>query len=110
MPKITVAMISMNEENAVRKVIEDIKTVIAGLDAEILVVDISKDLNPEFAAAAGSSVVRQFPPQGATDAPWAGLYPKALAMSSSRSIAMTPIRRIASPSSPAWCLTARPTW
>jgi len=64
MPKITVAMISMNEENAVRKVIEDIKTVIAGLDAEILVVDSSKDRTPEIAAAAGARVVRQFPPQG----------------------------------------------
>jgi len=64
MPSITVAMISMNEENAVRKVIEDIKTVIAGLDAEILVVDSSKDRTPEIAAAAGARVVRQFPPQG----------------------------------------------
>ena len=64
MPKITVAMISMNEENAVHKVIEDIKTVIAGLDAEILVVDSSKDRTPEIAAAAGARVVRQFPPQG----------------------------------------------
>jgi len=64
MPAITVAMISMNEENAVRKVIEDIKTVTAGLDAEILVVDSSKDRTPEIAAAAGARVVRQFPPQG----------------------------------------------
>ena len=64
MPSITVAMISMNEENAVRKVVEDIKAVIAGLDAEILVVDSSKDRTPEIAAAAGARVVRQFPPQG----------------------------------------------
>ena len=64
MPSITVAMISMNEENAVRKVIEDIKAVTAGLDAEILVVDSSKDRTPEIAAAAGARVVRQFPPQG----------------------------------------------
>ena len=64
MPAITIAMISMNEENAVRKVIEDIKTVTAGLDAEILVVDSSKDRTPEIAAAAGARVVRQFPPQG----------------------------------------------
>ena len=61
---ISVAMISMNEENAVRKVIEDIKTAVAGLDAEILVVDSSKDRTPEIAAAAGARVVRQFPPQG----------------------------------------------
>lgn len=64
MPKITVAMISMNEENAVRKVIEDIKNVVGGLDAEILVVDSSRDRTPEIAAAAGARVVRQFPPQG----------------------------------------------
>ncbi|MDP9113453.1 MAG: glycosyltransferase family 2 protein [Acidobacteriota bacterium] len=64
MPKITIAMISMNEENAVRKVIEDIKTVVAEMDAEILVVDSSKDRTPEIAAAAGARVVRQFPPQG----------------------------------------------
>lgn len=57
-------MISMNEENAVRKVIEDIQAVTAGLDAEILVVDSSKDRTPEIAAAAGARVVRQFPPQG----------------------------------------------
>jgi glycosyltransferase involved in cell wall biosynthesis len=64
MPAITVAMISMNEENAVRKVIEDIKAVTAGLDVEILVVDSSKDRTPEIAAAAGARVLRQFPPQG----------------------------------------------
>jgi glycosyltransferase involved in cell wall biosynthesis len=64
MPSITVAMISMNEENAVRKVIEDIKAMTAGLDAEILVVDSSKDRTPEIAADAGARVVRQFPPQG----------------------------------------------
>jgi glycosyltransferase involved in cell wall biosynthesis len=64
MPKITVAMISMNEEKAVRKVIEDIQAVTAGLDAEILVVDSSKDRTTEIAAAAGARVIRQFPPQG----------------------------------------------
>ena len=67
MPAITVAMITLNEEKAVGKVIRDIQTVLAGLaglDAEILVVDSSKDRTPEIAAAAGARVVRQFPPRG----------------------------------------------
>src|SRR5580704_16078971 len=64
MPAITVAMITMNEEKAVAKVIADIHAATAGLDAEVLVVDSSKDRTPEIAAAAGARVVRQFPPQG----------------------------------------------
>lgn len=64
MPKITVAMITMNEEQAVGKVIADIHSATKGLDVEILVVDSSKDRTPEIAAAAGARVVRQFPPQG----------------------------------------------
>jgi glycosyltransferase involved in cell wall biosynthesis len=64
MPVITVAMITLNEEKAVGKVIADIQEAVAGLDAEILVVDSSKDRTPEIAAAAGARVVRQFPPQG----------------------------------------------
>ena len=64
MPAITVAMITLNEEAAVAKVIGDIKRAVAGLDAEILVVDSSRDNTPEIAAAMGARVVRQFPPQG----------------------------------------------
>jgi glycosyltransferase involved in cell wall biosynthesis len=64
MPKITVAMIAMNEEKDVGKVIADIQAATKGLDVEILVVDSSKDRTPEIAAAAGARVVRQFPPQG----------------------------------------------
>ena len=64
MPSITVAMITMNEENAVGKVIADIQAATVGLDVEVLVVDSSKDRTPEIAAAAGARVVRQFPPQG----------------------------------------------
>jgi glycosyltransferase involved in cell wall biosynthesis len=64
MPVITVAMITLNEEKAVGKVIADIQAATAGLDVEILVVDSSKDRTPEIAAAAGARVVRQFPPQG----------------------------------------------
>ena len=57
-------MISMNEQEAVGKVIADIQAATAGRDVEILVVDSSKDRTPEIAAAAGARVVRQFPPQG----------------------------------------------
>lgn len=64
MPAITVAMITMNEEAAVSKVIADIRAATAGLDVEILVVDSSKDRTPQIATAAGARVVRQFPPQG----------------------------------------------
>jgi glycosyltransferase involved in cell wall biosynthesis len=64
MPSITVAMITLNEEQAVGKVIAEIREATVGLDAEILVVDSSKDRTPEIAADAGARVVRQFPPQG----------------------------------------------
>ena len=64
MPAITVAMITRNEEAAVAKVIGDIQKALAGLDAEILVVDSSTDKTPEIAAGAGARVVRQFPPKG----------------------------------------------
>lgn len=55
-------MITMDEEAAVAKVINDIRDV-AG-DAEILIVDSSKDRTPEIAEALGAKVVRQYPPQG----------------------------------------------
>ena len=55
-------MISMNEEKAVGQVIADIRTYAP--DAEILVVDSSKDRTPEIAEQAGARVIRQFPPQG----------------------------------------------
>jgi len=64
MPAITVAMITLNEEAAVAKVIGDIQRAVSGLDAEILVVDSSRDKTPEIAAAMGARVIRQFPPQG----------------------------------------------
>ena len=64
MPKITVAMITLNEEKAVGKVIEDIQAALRGADAEILVVNSSKDWTPEIARSKGARVVRQFPPQG----------------------------------------------
>lgn len=55
-------MISMNEEKAVGKVIDDIKSAVPG--AEILIVDSSTDRTPEIAAAHGAKVIRQFPPKG----------------------------------------------
>jgi glycosyltransferase involved in cell wall biosynthesis len=61
---ITVAMITMNEEKAVEKVIRDLRNVLNGLDAEILVVDSSRDRTPFIAESLGARVVRQFPPQG----------------------------------------------
>lgn len=60
--KLTVSMITMNEEGAIAKVIGDIRRVAPG--AEILVVDSSKDRTPEIAASLGCRVLRQFPPQG----------------------------------------------
>lgn len=60
--KVTVSMITMNEEGAVAKVIRDIRGVVP--DAEILLVDSSKDRTAEIAQELGCRVIRQFPPQG----------------------------------------------
>lgn len=59
---LTVAMITMNEEGAVAKVIDDIRA--HAPDAEILLVDSSSDRTPEIAEAKGARVIRQFPPEG----------------------------------------------
>jgi len=60
--RLTVAMITRNEEGAVGKVVSDIKAAVPG--AEILVVDSSKDRTAEIAESLGARVIRQFPPQG----------------------------------------------
>jgi glycosyltransferase involved in cell wall biosynthesis len=60
--KLTVSMITMNEEKAVAKVIADIRRVAPG--AEILLVDSSKDRTAEVAEELGCRVIKQFPPQG----------------------------------------------
>jgi glycosyltransferase involved in cell wall biosynthesis len=60
--KLTVAMITMNEEGAVAKVIGDIRRVAP--EAEILLVDSSKDRTAEVAEGLGCRVIKQFPPQG----------------------------------------------
>jgi glycosyltransferase involved in cell wall biosynthesis len=59
---LTVGMISMNEERAVGAVIDDIKS--RAPDAEVLLVDSSKDETPRIAESRGARVVRQFPPRG----------------------------------------------
>ena len=64
MPEISVLMITLNEENAIEKVILDIQKATAGRDVEIVVVDSSKDRTPQIAERLGARVVRQFPPQG----------------------------------------------
>lgn len=60
--KLTVSMITMNEEGAVAKVIHDIRRVAP--DAEVLLVDSSKDRTAEIAQNLGCRVIKQFPPQG----------------------------------------------
>jgi glycosyltransferase involved in cell wall biosynthesis len=59
---LTVAMITMNEEKAVGKVIGSIQQIAPG--AEVLLVDSSKDSTPEIAEKMGARVIRQFPPKG----------------------------------------------
>jgi glycosyltransferase involved in cell wall biosynthesis len=61
---ISVAMITMNEENAVEPVIKDIRASLVGRDHEIVIVDSSRDRTPEIAESLGAHVIRQFPPQG----------------------------------------------
>ena len=59
---LTVGMISMNEAGAVGGVIDSIRAECP--EAEILLVDSSKDETPAIAEAKGARVLRQFPPRG----------------------------------------------
>jgi hypothetical protein len=59
---LTVGMISMNEQDAVGGVIEAIRR--SAPEAEILLVDSSKDDTPVIAERLGARVLRQFPPRG----------------------------------------------
>jgi len=61
---ISVAMISMNEEKAVARVIGDIRAALGPLDYEIVIVDSSRDQTAEIAEKLGARVIRQVPPQG----------------------------------------------
>jgi glycosyltransferase involved in cell wall biosynthesis len=60
--KVTVSMITLNEERAVGKVIADIRRVVP--DAEIFLVDSSRDRTAEIALQLGCRVFKQFPPKG----------------------------------------------
>lgn len=64
-------MISLNEEKAVGQVIADIRA--NAPEAEIVLVDSSKDRTPEIAEQAGARVIRQFPPRGYNKAMEIGL-------------------------------------
>ena len=59
---LSVVMITMNEEQAVARVIGDIRAVAP--IAEILLVDSSKDRTAEIAESLGARVIKQFPPKG----------------------------------------------
>ncbi|WP_394833834.1 methyltransferase domain-containing protein [Pendulispora rubella] len=59
---LTVGMLTLNEEESVEKMIDEIRDVAP--DAEILLVDGSSDRTPELAAAKGARVIRQLPPRG----------------------------------------------
>jgi glycosyltransferase involved in cell wall biosynthesis len=61
---ISVAMITMNEEKAVARVMADICDALNGRNYEICIVDSSSDATPAIAASQGARVVRQFPPKG----------------------------------------------
>ena len=61
---ISVAMITMNEERAVARVIEDIRKALGPRPYEIVIVDSSRDTTPIIAASFGVRVIRQFPPKG----------------------------------------------
>ena len=61
---ISIAMITMNEEKAVARVIRDIQAAMDGRQHEIVIVDSSRDATPDIAAELGARVIRQFPPQG----------------------------------------------
>ena len=60
--KLTISMITLNEERAVAKVVRDIRGVAP--EAEIFLVDSSKDRTAEIAIELGCRVFKQFPPKG----------------------------------------------
>ncbi|HLB57231.1 MAG TPA: glycosyltransferase family 2 protein, partial [Gammaproteobacteria bacterium] len=59
---LTVAMITRNEEQAIVKVIQDIRNVVP--HAEIFVVDSSQDQTAQLAEKSGARVIKQYPPEG----------------------------------------------
>lgn len=60
--KIAVVMITLNEQKAIRKVVNDIRSVDPRI--EIIIVDSSTDETPKIAKTLGIKVIRQFPAMG----------------------------------------------
>ena len=60
--KISVVMITLNEEKSIEKVVTDIKNI--GPRIEILIVDSSNDKTAELAKKLGVKVIKQLPPKG----------------------------------------------
>lgn len=58
-----IVMITMNEQEAVKLQIEEIRAKVKK-DVPILIVDSSTDRTPEIAESLGAKVIRQYPPQG----------------------------------------------
>jgi glycosyltransferase involved in cell wall biosynthesis len=61
---ISVAVITINAERGIARVIEDIRDALRGREHEIVIVDSSRDATPTIAASLGARVIRQFPPKG----------------------------------------------
>jgi glycosyltransferase involved in cell wall biosynthesis len=59
---LTVSMITLNEERAVAKVVQDIRRAVP--EATIFIVDSSRDRTAEIAGELGCVVAKQFPPKG----------------------------------------------
>lgn len=60
--KISVAMISMNEEGSIKKIVQEIFNIDKRI--EIVLVDSSKDKTFEIAKQLGVQAIKQYPPQG----------------------------------------------
>lgn len=60
--KISVVMITLNEEKSIKKVVSDIYNIGQGI--EIVIVDSSTDKTAEIAKDLGVKVIKQFPPKG----------------------------------------------
>jgi glycosyltransferase involved in cell wall biosynthesis len=58
-----VLMLTMNEEAAIARQVEEIRKQ-AGSEIQIIIVDSSNDRTPELAEKLGVKVIRQFPPRG----------------------------------------------
>jgi Glycosyl transferase family 2 len=59
---LTVGMLTLNEEESVEKMINEIRAVAP--DAKLMLIDSSSDSTPEIARKLGATVVRQLPPRG----------------------------------------------